>query len=99
MLSALLLASCEKPVKVYVQCVWAIGGVSCSVEHREGSIRAHACWDVNLGCANHLNFTASACQDVEPAATSVRVIPIESFKAEGLCDRVVTSSVGNVNVQ
>jgi hypothetical protein len=89
---------CQKTIKAYVQCTPSLAGYVCTVEHREGDVRANVSWDINITCRNGTLVTASASQAVEPGATASRLIPISDLRNFDHCDEASAVSLQNIKV-
>lgn len=103
LLSLLLLGGCDyfQSTQAYVECNVALGGVSCSVERRQGNQAVSACWDVSFVCVNGITTSARSCHPVQPGigSKSVKTIYWSEFNDFSSCDKVASSSVGNIIVK
>lgn len=87
------------PLNVYVRCEGVADGLACALEHKQGSVRAHACWDFVVVCANGSRPTAHACESADPGQTVQHLIPLSEFSpSAATCDQRVSSTVANVRV-
>lgn len=90
---------CQKGIKVYVQCNPSLlAGYACTVEHREGNVRANVSWDLNITCRNGTLVTAHASQAVEPGGTASRIISIRDLHNFDRCDEASAASIENIKV-
>lgn len=98
-----LLASCDyfQSTQAYVECSVALGGVSCSVERRQGGQNVSACWSVEFVCANGTKTSARSCHPVPPGVGSkaIKEIAWSEFSDFSACDRVSSSSVEKIVVK
>jgi hypothetical protein len=95
-----ILSGCDlfQSTQAYVECTVALGGVSCSVERRQGNQNVTACWSVEFVCANSAKTSARACHPVPSGVGSkaVKAIAWDEFTDFKACDKVSSSSVGNL---
>ena len=85
------------PPQVYVECVGAVSGVNCTIDHRGGSSALHACWDVTFTCVGASPIVGHSCGDVSPGAKTSVVMPLAGFPNLEKC-QVGGSKVENMVV-
>lgn len=68
------------------------------MKHVSGETSVRACWDVVYECANRVTMQASACQDVTPGQTVVRVISFLAFSNQDQCDEAVSKQIANLKI-
>ena len=90
--------ACHKETRVYVECKSAGAtldtGMSCTLDHQQGDVPAHACWDMIVTCQNGTKGTVHGCGDVRPQAKSNVVLPFSAFGGSlDKCDGVAGANV------
>ena len=95
-----MLCSCDlfQSTQAYIECTTTLGGVSCSVERRQGNQDVTACWSVEFVCANGTKTSARSCHPVPAGVGSkaAKAIAWDEFTDFKACDKVSSSSVGNL---
>jgi hypothetical protein len=85
------------PGKAAVDCKGTSTQINCDVKHTEGDQPITACWDLRFDCANgSVSEAKKLCQDVAPASTARRVVPLDALSNADKCDKVVGSQVLNL---
>ncbi len=98
-IGALLACKNNKKGKAEVNCLGQTEQINCDVKHVEGNAQLGVCWDLQFDCANGtVASVQGVCQDVDPGATSQRVIPISQLSNFDKCDKAVGSQVKNMKV-
>lgn len=86
-------------VDANVSCKGTSSTIDCNVTHKQGSVAANVCWDLQFTCQNGAVVTGNGfCQAVQPGAMAQKRIPITQLQGFDKCDKALSSEVINMKL-